>query len=139
MERTRRYVLVVEDDADFREAFAVLLESHGYGVVEAGNGEEALHRLQSGAPIALILLDLRLPGMNGRAFRTAQLGDPNLAGIPVAVVSGEPDGGVAAAQLGAVAYYGKPVSAKDVDELVALAARYSHALADPGRCVATAV
>jgi CheY-like chemotaxis protein len=138
MERTRR-LLVVEDDANLRAALAVLLESHGYGIVEAGDGEEALHRLRSGVPVGLIVLDLHMPRMNGRAFRAAQLDDASLAAIPVAVVSGEPDGEVAAAQLGAVAYYGKPVSAEDVDELLALAARCCVALADPDLCAEAAV
>ena len=117
-ERPRRSILVVEDDADLRAVMAAVLVINGYEVVEAADGEEGLRRLRSDPTVGLILLDLRMPRMDGRAFRAEQLGDPGLAAIPVVVVSGEADGSVAAAQLG-TAYRQKPVDPEDLLALVA--------------------
>lgn len=57
-------VLVVDDDADWRETLRIILEDQGYEVTEASDGEEALSRLSEEA-FAVALLDLRMPGMNG--------------------------------------------------------------------------
>lgn len=81
-------ILVVDDDADIREAIELVLEMHGYKVTTANDGAEALARLQAGARPALILLDLMMPVMSGVDFRVAQLRDPAIAKIPVVVLSG---------------------------------------------------
>ena len=60
-------VLVIDDDADARERLRRILRREGWRVVEAGNGAEALERLE-GAPPSLILLDLMMPVMDGFAF-----------------------------------------------------------------------
>ncbi len=90
-------VLVVEDDALIREAVVELLECEGFEAVAAWNGADALRRLRRHeiAP-ALILLDLMMPVMNGWQFRAAQLADPELAAIPVVVMSASDPEGVAA-------------------------------------------
>jgi CheY-like chemotaxis protein len=65
-----------------------LLEEEGFSVEGAPNGREALIRLrEGGAYPALILLDLMMPGMDGWDFRSEQMRDPKLAGVPVVVVS----------------------------------------------------
>ena len=61
-------VLVVDDDADTREALSEALADAGFCVEKASNGLEALERVkQSGEP-DVILLDLRMPEMDGRQF-----------------------------------------------------------------------
>ncbi len=61
-------VLVVEDDRAVR-AFAVrTLTDAGYAVLEAGSGERALELAEGDAPIDLLLTDLRMPGIQGRAL-----------------------------------------------------------------------
>jgi len=81
-------VLVVEDDLDIRESLMEILEDHGYEPIGAENGLEALARLREPGPQpCLILLDLMLPKMDGRAFRQHQLQSPELAAIPVVVIS----------------------------------------------------
>jgi CheY-like chemotaxis protein len=90
-------ILVVDDDSALREALAEFLEERGYDVSCAGDGAEALAILAArGAPDA-ILLDLAMPGMDGWAFRAAQLRDTRWAGIPTIVLSASlgPDGRVA--------------------------------------------
>jgi len=57
-------ILVVDDDAVLRELVRRILEKDGYAVVEAGNGREALERLEEVSP-GLILLDLMMPEMDG--------------------------------------------------------------------------
>ena len=88
MNECRRAVLVVDDDHDVREALREVLEDHGYQVLEAGNGHDALALLRREAsPPCLILLDIMMPVMDGWEFRAAQREDPALAGIPVVVLS----------------------------------------------------
>jgi len=84
------HVLVVDDDRDLRETLVELLEERGYQVSEAGDGAQALHVLEAGATKpSLILLDLTMPGMDGVAFRTEQLKNPDLATIPVLVFTAD--------------------------------------------------
>ncbi len=80
-------VLVVEDDADLREAIRQVLEEEGYRVRSAADGEEALRILESEEVPCLILLDLMMPGMNGWEFLERKSRDERLGGCPVVVVS----------------------------------------------------
>jgi CheY-like chemotaxis protein len=82
-------VLIVDDDPDIRETMQLTMELHGYKVLGAADGAEALMKLRSEALPCLILLDLMMPGMNGLQFRTEQLRDPMLARIPVLALSGD--------------------------------------------------
>ena len=67
-----RRILVIEDDADTRESMRRLLEQCGYSTMCAADGREALSLLNDELP-CLILLDLRMPEMDGWQFRQ-QLG-----------------------------------------------------------------
>jgi two-component system, response regulator PdtaR len=55
-------ILVVEDEAAIRLMIAEALRSEGFGVVEAGSGEEALKVLESGTQVNLVFTDVRMPG-----------------------------------------------------------------------------
>jgi len=83
-----RPVLIVDDDDDIREALTDTLEDNGFRVLTAVNGLEALRLLRTGpvAP-AVILLDLMMPVMDGYGFLAEQQQDPQLAAIPVAVIT----------------------------------------------------
>src|SRR5579871_3460002 len=102
-------ILLIEDDSDIRGALKELLETEGYGIVATENGRSALERLCSGARPDLIILDLRMPVMDGWEFRTLQKADPTLADIPIIALSA--DGSPKAAAIDAHAYLRKPVSA----------------------------
>jgi CheY-like chemotaxis protein len=82
-------ILIVEDDESTREAVSALLTASGYTVVEAGDGEEALTVLRSGARPCLIILDMYMPRMDGWEFREVQIGDPDLSGIPTIAYSAD--------------------------------------------------
>jgi CheY-like chemotaxis protein len=79
-------VLVVEDDPAIREWLRDALTDEGYAVEAAGTGRAALARLTAWRP-RLILLDLKMPDLDGWGFRAAQLADPAIAGIPVVVMT----------------------------------------------------
>ncbi len=114
-------VLVVEDDANTREAMRSLLELNGYAVVTAADGSEALQRLRAGLKPCLILLDLMMPGMDGFEFVNEKRQDPRLAAMPVVIYSGHSDARSSAARLGADGYFQKPV---EVERLLTLVATY---------------
>jgi CheY-like chemotaxis protein len=63
----RECVLVVDDDDSIRQIVRLCLEDEGYAIVEAPNGAEALDRVER-HEVSLILLDLRMPVMDGREF-----------------------------------------------------------------------
>lgn len=114
-------MLVVDDDADIRKMLAEILELEGYEAILAANGREALGRLRAGVRPSLILLDLMMPGMNGWEFRSEQLQDPDLASIPVVILTGDGQADRKATDVGAVSYLCKPL---DVEALLGLIERY---------------
>jgi CheY-like chemotaxis protein len=97
---------VVEDNADTRDAVTLILEAHGYAVASAGDGQDALDYLRAGYPVALIVLDLRMPIMDGWTFLREVQGDAMLRNIPVvafsANVAGDLPGTVATVRKGNV-------------------------------------
>jgi CheY-like chemotaxis protein len=80
-------ILVVDDDDDLRSVIAELLELEGYRVLTAGNGADALSLLAR-HDVGLVLLDLGLPGVDGREVLRRRRIDPRLAAIPVLLLSG---------------------------------------------------
>jgi CheY-like chemotaxis protein len=80
-------VLVVEDEEDLREMMREALELHGYAVVTAREGKDALDKLARIDRVCLILLDLLMPGMNGWDFFETIREQPKLASVPVIVHS----------------------------------------------------
>ena len=111
-------VLVVDDDAEIRESIADLLRDEGYGTAVAAHGREALEQLRGGVPADLIVLDLMMPVMDGPTFRARQRGEPDIAGIPVVVISAFQDVEDKAQRLGATAALRKPISFRDLIETV---------------------
>lgn len=116
----RGAILVVEDRDDVRQGMAQLLELHGFVVVDAAAGDQALAHLRTDPKgFALMLLDLMMPGpMSGTDVRQRQLTMPELADIPTIVVSAvEPEARVKA-QLRADAWIEKPFRFDDLLEVV---------------------
>jgi CheY-like chemotaxis protein len=107
----RGRVLVVEDEEIIRDAVGPLLEEEGYEVIFAENGREALGRLNLEPRIDLIVLDLRMPVMDGWTFRAIQKNDKKLRQIPVLAMSA--DNSSQAAAISADGYLRKPVAPAD--------------------------
>ena len=80
-------VLLIEDDFMLRGSLAAILESEGYRVESAANALEALDRLTRPPKPSLILLDIMLPYMDGLEFRALQRAAPDMADIPVIVIT----------------------------------------------------
>ncbi|MBI3402162.1 MAG: response regulator [Acidobacteria bacterium] len=105
-------VLVVDDDPNLVRLKSKFLQLEGFASASASNGQEALSYLRGGGDANVILLDLRMPVMDGWAFRREQKGDPGLAAIPIVVLSGVEADHVN--ELEAAAAFNKPVSFPEV-------------------------
>jgi CheY-like chemotaxis protein len=110
-------VLVVDDERDIRLAMAEALEDEGYEVDTARDGAEALAHLRAFHP-QVVLLDLMMPGMDGWEFRRMQRLDPELALIPVVVISALG----AVKDLDAQDYIQKPF---ELDQLLSVVGRHA--------------
>jgi CheY-like chemotaxis protein len=102
-------VLIIDDDFVTQETMSTLLAGHGYRVAAACNGRDAIERLNAYEKPDLILLDLKMPVMDGCRFCQARQQDKALASIPVVVLSGMPDVAKQASELGAAGYLQKPI------------------------------
>ncbi len=81
-------VLLVDDNADSSKALAAVLTVRGYDTVAVRDGGEALAYLRmAGDRVALVIVDLCMPGMDGFEFLRTKDADPTLATIPVVVFS----------------------------------------------------
>ena len=110
----RRTVLIVDDDADSREALAQVVQTQGYQAYQAENGQQALDLIKEvPASPGLILLDLDMPVMNGREFLSHL---PHLPGAKpaVIVITGQDPRDVP----GAAAVLRKPVSLSQLFGLI---------------------
>jgi CheY-like chemotaxis protein len=84
-------IVVVDDDADVRDAVRAILEDEGHRTVGAASGEEALRVLEESDQLpCLILLDLMMPEMDGWQFLARIDGQADLHSIPVALMSAHP-------------------------------------------------
>jgi len=119
---TNSVVLIVDDADATRTGLAQLLQLLGYQTEEAANGEEGLRRLRENPRIAVVVLDLLMPGAaNGFWFRDQQLKDPAIADKPVIVFTGADTNDVLTQALKVTEVLQKPVSA---DVLCAAVNRY---------------
>ena len=102
-------ILVVDDEPDLRQLTADLLISHGFDVMNAQHGREALERLCEHHP-DLVLLDLNMPVMDGWQFRAAQarLMQSDLVNIPVLLLTGADGAREHASMLNAIGLVEKP-------------------------------
>src|SRR6185437_1943233 len=101
-------VLVIEDDADARELLRTHVEDFGYRVAVAASGTEGL-RLADALRPHLITLDLMMPGMDGWELLKRLAANPELARIPVVIVSSIA-GEMQNSFVGAVDWIDKPVA-----------------------------
>jgi CheY-like chemotaxis protein len=106
----RHAVLLVDDDVDLLGALSLALTMHGVAVHAANSGLEALDLVVAGLRPCLILLDIRMPHLDGWAVWEQMRRLPGMAETPVILVSGEPPDYARAARVGVRAYLRKPVT-----------------------------
>jgi CheY-like chemotaxis protein len=109
-------VLVVDDDVRNIFALSSALERRGMTVLTATTGREALEKLESTTGVAIVLMDVMMPEMDGYATTAAIRKIPGLAHLPVIAVTaramhGDRDKSIAA---GATDYVTKPVDTEDL-------------------------
>src|SRR5215471_953536 len=80
-------IMLVEDDAEARNCLGEILELEGFDVVAFENGAQALNYLAHSPLPRLIIMDMRMPLVDGPQFRAAMLRDQRLARIPVIIVT----------------------------------------------------
>jgi len=112
-------ILVVDDDEDIRDIVAMALRAMGYTVETAADGVEAIDLLAGGLRPSLVLLDMMMPRMDGEAFVLALRRDPDVADVPVVLLSGHDAACQKAADLRASGCLVKPVELDDLVETVA--------------------
>jgi CheY-like chemotaxis protein len=117
-------ILIVEDNEDVRELLRVVLEGEGYATQLADDGAVALEVLRTAETLpSLIMLDLRMPNLDGYGFRAQQLADPALADIPVVLCSSEGDLSEHARAIGSVAILRKPFHLPEIVSVVSMHGR----------------
>jgi CheY-like chemotaxis protein len=108
-------ILVVDDEEDTRTLLCTLLESEGYGVETAADGEAALERVQATRP-DLILLDIMMPQMDGLEVCDHLRFDPATRDVPIIFLTAKHDPVTQsrASILDAYAYIEKPFAPEDL-------------------------
>ena len=112
-------VLVVDDDAGIRDLLDLALADAGYAVALAADGAAALAMVDAVAP-DVILLDMRMPVLDGWAFAEAYQRRPGRR-APIVAMTAARDAPGSAAQIAATGYLAKPF---DLADLLACVARY---------------
>lgn len=106
-------VLIIDDDDQLRKSFQKLLLEEGYAVETAPSGESGIRILRSRAP-DLVILDMRLPGMNGfEAFEAIHALEPKLP-IIIMTAYGTTETAIEATKMGAFDYILKPFDIPDM-------------------------
>lgn len=106
----RRKIIIVDDDVLIRETVRLALDHAGYYVIAVGEPERALAVVRAERP-DLVIMDLYMPGSDGRDLIRALKSDPEIAKTPVILFSGSDEAidVVSGLQSGAVEYLGKPI------------------------------
>jgi CheY-like chemotaxis protein len=112
-------ILVVDDQADEREALEHLLRHHDYVVESAANGREAIDRARHGARPDLVVLDLNMPVMDGWAFLQEAGEDHALRDMPVVVTSAAPEIQDTTVQLPTISFVAKPLRPQVMLQVIA--------------------
>ena len=106
----RRKIVIVDDDVLIRETVRLALDHAGYYVIAVGEPERALAVVRAEKP-DLVIMDLYMPGTDGRVLIRSIKADPATAATPVILFSGSDEAidVVSGLQSGAVEYLGKPI------------------------------
>jgi CheY-like chemotaxis protein len=119
MTAPERTVLIIEDEADAAELFAEMMRVSGFQVRKTSSSAPALSMMTDEKP-DIVLLDIMMPGISGLDILRQMRADPNLANIPVVVVSAKsmPADVKNGMEAGASTYLTKPVGFLELKEAV---------------------
>jgi len=109
-------ILIVDDDPDIRDFVEQVLADQGYEVATASDGQLALDSVERVRP-RLILLDMRMPAMDGWAFANAYRVQPG-PHAPIVVMTAARDAGERAGQINAQGFLAKPFDLDDLIDIV---------------------
>lgn len=112
-------ILIVEDYAVTQRVLSLTLRNHGYSVVVAGHGIEALQRLEE-TPVDLALVDIAMPEMDGLSLLQHLRSDPRFQHLPIIMLSasGQDEDRALALEVGANGFLSKPASSRELIETV---------------------
>ena len=114
MAERKEKILVIEDDEYSRDALAHLLAAEGYDAQSASDGESGMAKAHEMQP-DLIVLDLNLPGIDGKQVIQMLRNDGPLRDVPILIVTGDEDRAAqSAVEVGADGYLTKPVEFDDL-------------------------
>lgn len=116
----RGRILVVEDDADLVDLLSMMLGDEGYEVLTAANGRDGLDLIEQRGLPSVILLDMKMPVMNGDAFAREFVRRHDHE-ASIVVMTAAADARARAEEIGADAWIGKPF---DLDALLRLVERF---------------
>jgi CheY-like chemotaxis protein len=121
-ERDWPLIAVIDDEEDICRLLQLALRARGYRVEMAFDGETGLQLVRSRPP-ALILLDIKMPRMNGFEVLARLQADPRLASVPVVVMTSltqdsDEDDDQWRERLSVAAYLTKPIDPDQVAELI---------------------
>ncbi|SHG74599.1 response regulator [Pedobacter caeni] len=113
-------ILIVDDDNRNIFALSAVLRAKGYKCVSATGGEEGLDLLKNEKGIAVVLMDMMMPGMDGYQAMAEMNGHPELKDIPVIAVTAQAMVGdrERCINAGAVGYVSKPINVEELTKLL---------------------
>jgi CheY-like chemotaxis protein len=121
----RHSVLVVDDEPSVRSLFEEALAESGHHVSVACDGADALNQLRDGRVPCVVLTDVRMPRMDGFELSRAVASDPQLASVPIVVLTGDRILSFSSPARD------KPFSVTELDALVQRSCSLHRAAADP--------
>ncbi len=115
-----RKILIVDDDETNLKLLRVIFQNSGYEILEAKNGEEAVKQAKEKSP-ALILMDLRMPVMDGITATKIIKSEPSTAKIPVIIITsfamvGDSERIISESRCDG--YISKPIDVKEFKEII---------------------
>lgn len=126
-----KHILLVDDDAEIRFGTSLRLKSFGYSVKTATDGEEAIEQAMTDPP-SLMLMDIRMPRLDGLSALRRLQADPVTRSIPVVIASASPNDQENSLELGAKFFLRKPYSNESLAAAITSAVTPTHCL--PADC-----
>lgn len=113
----KKTILVVDDQVDLLDLIKEELEEKGYRVLTASDGEKAMNTIVTEGIPNLILLDMKMPVMDGWTF-AHRFTDLYGRACPIVIMTAADDSSTRAMEIGADSYLGKPFNLNDLENTV---------------------